>query len=306
LSFTIYELSTYIKQQSAIHGFTSCGISKVRELNEHKSNLESWLEYDFHGEMSYMERNQEKRLNPVLLVDGVKSIISFSYNYYPDVSQSSDTFQIAKYAYGDDYHNILKDKLHVILSELKKLDSTIDGRVFTDSAPILERAWAVESGLGWIGKNSLLIIPQKGSFFFLAEIIINKELEYDKPFLKKYCGTCSKCITACPTKAIIKDGVVDARKCISYLTIEKKGEVTIEELANSPYIFGCDICQDVCPWNRFSKPQNEFIINQSLSKMCKKDFDTLTKEKFTILAKNSSLKRAGFKKLTNTISVSNQ
>ena len=180
LNSSILELTQFIKQKSISLGFTSCGISPVRELSEQSKNLESWLVNNYHAEMTYMERNKEMRINSALLLDGAKSIISFTFNYFPQELQSSNTFQIAKYAYGDDYHKVLKDKLHTVLSELKAFDSSIDGRVFTDSAPILERAWAVESGLGWIGKNSLLIVPQKGSFFFLAEIILNKELEYDK------------------------------------------------------------------------------------------------------------------------------
>jgi epoxyqueuosine reductase len=301
LNKSISELTQFIKQKSILLGFTSCGISQIRELSEQSKNIESWLANNFHGEMTYMERNKEMRLNPALLVEGAKSIISFTFNYFPQELQPSNTFQIAKYAYGDDYHKVLKDKLHTILSELKALDSSIEGRVFTDSAPILERAWAVESGLGWIGKNSLLILPQKGSFFFLAEIILNKELEYDIPFTYNYCGTCTKCITACPTKAIIKNGVVDARKCISYLTIEKKGNVSASDIANTPYIFGCDICQDVCPWNRFSETQSNISLNQSLINLQKKDYSSMTEVEFEKITKNSPLKRAGYMKLKNII-----
>jgi len=296
-------ISTYIKTRATDLGFLCCGIAPVRKLLEHESSLHSWLDNKYNAEMEYMQRNQDKRLDPVLLVEGAKSVISFAINYFPDQKQNPDTYQISKYAYGKDYHTVLKDKLHVLLSELKQINSTISGRVFVDSAPVLERAWAVEAGLGWIGKNGLLIIPQKGSFFFLCEMIVNIELEYDKPFTQNFCGNCSKCIDACPKKAIVQPGVIDSCKCISYVTIEKRGAVTGDELHNSPYIFGCDICQDVCPWNRFSKPHSEayFTLNSGLQKLTKSDFENLTVDEFNVIAVESPLKRAGYDKLKNTI-----
>ena len=296
-------LTQHIKQKALSLGFSSCGFSAVRKLVEHESFLETWLEKKFQGEMSYMDRNREMRLNPSLLIDGAKTIISFTYNYYPTEFQSKESYQISKYAYGNDYHKLLKDKLHTLLHDLQQIDSTISGRAFVDSAPILERAWAVESGLGWIGKHSLLIIPQKGTYFFLCELIINKELEYDYPFKKNYCGNCTKCIDACPAKAIVQDRVIDARKCISYLTIEKKGEIEQNDYTPSPYIYGCDICQDVCPWNSFSKPQTEIEMNQTLLNLSKNDFERLSLEQFNDLTIQSTMKRVGFNKLKNSIEI---
>ena len=294
-------LTQYIKQQALLLGFTSCGISRVRALSEHTQNYETWLNQEFHADMNYLQRNKDKRINPALLVEGAKSIVSFTFNYFPQEKQASDEYKIAKYAYGKDYHILLKNKLHELLSNLQKLDPTITGRAFVDSAPVMERAWAVEAGLGWIGKNSLLIVPQKGSFFFLAELILTIDLDYDKPFSDNYCGNCTKCIDACPTKAIVKPRVIDARKCVSYLTIEKKDDLKPGDLQNSNYIFGCDVCQDVCPWNRFSKPQNEFKINQKLTHFGKTDFENLTEEQFKELAKDSPLERVGYPKLKDSI-----
>lgn len=296
-------LSKYIKTRATDLGFSSCGIALVRELSEHQRSLHSWLDKKYNAEIEYMQRNEDKRLNPVLLVDGAKSVVSFAMNYFPEQKQNPDTYQISKYAYGKDYHKVLKDKLHILLSELKQIDSSVSGRVFVDSAPVLERAWAVEAGLGWIGKNGLLIIPQKGSFFFLCEMILNVELEYDKAFSQNFCGTCRTCIDACPNMAIVESGIIDSRKCISYVTIEKKGEVFGNELHNSPYIFGCDICQDVCPWNHFSKPHTEvdFVLNSGLQKLTKSDFENLSVDDFNVIATESPLSRAGYTKLKNTI-----
>ena len=297
------QLTQFIKNRADSLGFFSCGISQVRELDEQKSTLDSWLENGYSAEMNYMQRNKEMRINPALLVDGSKSIISLTYNYFPNEQQSPENYQIAKYAYGEDYHKILKKKLHTLLKEIQELNNNIKGRAFVDSAPILERAWAVESGLGWIGKNSLLIIPKQGSYFFLCELILNIELEYDRPFTKNYCGTCTKCISACPAKAITSAATIDSRKCISYLTIEKKDTIDNDELAKSSYIFGCDVCQDVCPWNRFSKPQDEFVMNKKLRDFTKVDFETITHEKFEELTIKSPLKRIRYEKFLDTIMI---
>jgi epoxyqueuosine reductase len=306
LELTAQQLSLFIKEQSSVLGFTACGIAPVRELTESKSGFESWLSNGYQGEMSYLERNKEKRYDPSLLVEGAKSVISFAFNYFPKEQQSKETYQIAKYAYGKDYHIVLKDKLHKLLKALQEIDSSINGRAFADSAPVLERAWAVESGLGWIGKHSLLILSKAGSYFFLCELIVNVALEYDTPFLVNSCGNCTKCIDACPTKAIESKGLVNATKCISYLTIEKKGEIPKGTLDTSSFIFGCDVCQDVCPWNKFAKPHNEadFMINPTLQSMNKKEFEELTIEEFKKLAKDSPLERAGYEKIKNSISVS--
>ena len=300
------QLSLFIKQQASALGFTSCGISAVRELTEQKNGFELWLTKGYQGEMSYLERNKEKRYDPSLLVEGAKSVICLAFNYYPKEKQNSESYQIAKYAYGKDYHIVLKEKLLLLLKALQTIDPSITGRAFADSAPILERAWAVESGLGWIGKHSLLILPKAGSYFFLCELIVNVALEYDSPFALQSCGNCTKCIDACPTKAIESKGMVNATKCISYLTIEKKGELQKGALATSSFIFGCDICQDVCPWNKFAKPHSEadFMITPFLQTLSKQDFEQLSSNDFNLLAKDSPLKRAGYEKLKNNIAVS--
>lgn len=304
LENTQQQLTQFIKNRADSLGFFSCGISAVRELDEHKNTLDSWLENGYSAEMNYMQRNKEMRINPALLVEGSKSIISLTCNYFPKEQQSPENYQIAKYAYGEDYHKILKKKLHTLLKEIQNINNNIKGRAFVDSAPILERTWAVESGLGWVGKNSLLIVPKQGSYFFLCELILNIELEYDRPFTKNYCGTCTKCISACPAKAINSGANIDSRKCISYLTIEKKDTINNHELAKSPYIFGCDVCQDVCPWNRFSKPQDEFVMNKTLRDLSKVDFETITLEKFEELTIKSPLKRIRYEKFLNTIMMS--
>ena len=250
--------SKTIKKLAKKIGFSSCGISKARFLKEEEKNFEDWLSQGKQGTMSYLERNFDKRLNPKKLVPGAKSVISLTFNYFPPKKISNtNNFIISKYAYGKDYHYIIKEKLNALFSKIKEKLGNVEGRVFVDSAPIHERAWAKISGLGWIGKNSLLINKNMGSYFFLAEIVCDLDLEYDS-IVSDHCGTCSKCIDACPTNAITEAQVIDANRCISYLTIENKDDIP-KELSQSfnDYIFGCDICQDVCPWNRFSKPHNE-------------------------------------------------
>ena len=266
--------SQLIKTEAQRLGFSSCGIVKAEYLEEEASKLEYWLKNNFHGKMQYMENHFDKRLNPTKLVPGAKSIISLSYNYFPKKVQKSNTYKISKYAYGEDYHHVIKEKLYELFYFIQENIGDVQARVFTDSAPILERVWAKKSGLGWIGKHTLLIDKKKGSFFFLAEIIIDLELEYDHEFKTDHCGTCTKCIDACPTDAILPNNVLNASKCISYFTIELK-----EELPNSmkgnfeDWMFGCDICQDVCPWNRFSLPHHEpkFEPPPKLLQMSKKE-----------------------------------
>ena len=296
--------SQLVKKLAKQIGFSSCGISKARFLQEEEKNFENWLKKGYQGTMSYLEKNFDKRLDPQKLVPGAKSVISLTYNYFPQKKiLNENSFVISKYAYGKDYHFIIKDKLKALFNLLKKEIGDIEGRVFVDSAPIHERAWAKISGLGWIGKNSLLLNKKMGSYFFLAEIICDLDLEYDSS-VSDHCGTCTKCIDACPTDAITESQVLDANKCISYLTIENKNEIP-KELSKSfnNYIFGCDICQDVCPWNKFAKPHNEkeFLPKEELSKFTKKDWQELTNETFNKIFKNSAVKRTKFEGLKRNI-----
>tara|TARA_B100000085_G_C18557051_1_gene518143 strand:- start:1622 stop:2536 length:915 start_codon:yes stop_codon:yes gene_type:complete len=296
--------SQLVKKLAKQIGFSSCGISKARFLQEEEKNFENWLKKGYQGTMSYLEKNFDKRLDPQKLVPGAKSVISLTYNYFPQKKTlNENSFIISKYAYGKDYHFIIKDKLKALFNLLKKEIGNIEGRVFVDSAPIHERAWAKISGLGWIGKNSLLLNKKMGSYFFLAEIICDLDLEYDSS-VSDHCGTCTKCIDACPTDAITESQVLDANKCISYLTIENKNEIP-KELSKSfnNYIFGCDICQDVCPWNKFAKPHNEkeFLPKEELSKFTKKDWQELTNETFNKIFKNSAVKRTKFEGLKRNI-----
>lgn len=298
------KLTKFIKQRSSQEGFQFCGISKADYLEEEAPRLEKWLAQNMHGEMAYMANHFDKRLDPRKLVDGAKSVISLIYNYFPqeDLANDGDN-KIAKYAYGKDYHHVLKPKLKTILQGITDEVGDVSARVFTDSAPVHERAWAAKSGLGWIGKNSLLINRSMGSFYFLAEIIVDVELEYDGP-IKDYCGTCSACMDACPTDAIPEPYVVDGSKCISYLTIELKDQISNDFKGQfEDWIFGCDICQDVCPWNRFSKPHNEpeFKPNPKLGAMKKSDWDEMTEELFREIFKGSPMKRAKFSGLKRNI-----
>jgi epoxyqueuosine reductase len=293
-----------IKSIAASLGFSFCGISKAEFLKDEAPQLEEWLNRGYHGKMSYLENHFDKRLDPTLLVPGAKSIVSLIYNYYPekDLTKTSD-LKIAKYAYGEDYHIVVKDKLKIFLEKLREEIGEINGRAFVDSAPVMERAWAKRSGLGWIGKNSLLLNRQMGSFFFLAELIIDLELEYDAP-IKDYCGSCTACMDACPTDAIPAPYVVDGSKCISYFTIELKEEIPFDVKGKfENWIFGCDICQDVCPWNSFSKPHHEQRFNPSseLEGMTKQQWKEITEEVFQNVFKNSPVKRTKYTGLTRNI-----
>jgi len=303
----VNKLQTYsnlIKQEAKRLGFESCGIAKAKFLNEEASNLEQWLKNGYHGKMQYMENYFDKRLDPRLLVEDAKSIISLTFNYFPETSQNNSAFKIAKYAYGEDYHHVLKSKLKELTFFIEATIGEIHGRAFVDSAPVLERAWAQKAGLGWRGKHSLLIQKNKGSFFFLAELILDIELAYDTPFVTDHCGTCTKCIDACPTDAILPNNTVDGSKCISYFTIELKDEIPTSMKGKfEDWMFGCDICQDVCPWNRFSKPHTEekFNPHPDLLAFTKNDWEELTELVFKKVFKKSAVKRTKFSGLTRNI-----
>lgn len=297
--------SQLIKQKAEKFGFQSCGISKAEFLEEEAPRLETWLNKGYHGEMNYMENHFDKRLNPTLLVDGAKSVISLSYNYFPKVKiDEINNFKISKYAYGEDYHEVIKDILKNMVAELQEEIGEFGFRVFVDSAPVLEKAWARKSGLGWVGKNANLITKKHGSFYFLAEIICDLELEYDLA-VTDHCGSCRACIDACPTQAIVSDRIVDGSKCISYATIELKNE--IPDYFNgkmNDWIFGCDVCQDVCPWNRFSAPtlQEKFAPNFQKLNFRKNEWKELTQELFSEIFKKSAVKRTKFSGLMRNIS----
>jgi len=295
--------SHIIKKEAERLGFSHVGISKADFLEEEAPHLEKWLSNNMHGKMSYMENWFDKRLDPRLLVDGAKSVISLLLNYYPSHQQEKTLPQISKYAYGRDYHFVIKEKLKELLAFMQEEIGDIHGRAFVDSAPVLDRAWAKKSGLGWIGKNGNLINPKTGSFFFIAELIVDIDLEVDAP-MKDYCGTCTKCMDACPTDAILTSKVVDGSKCISYFTIELKESIPDEYKSKMEnWAFGCDICQDVCPWNRFSKPhqENSFNPTNGLLEMNKNDWEEITEDVFKEKFKESPLLRPGLEKIKNTI-----
>ncbi len=292
-----------IKSEAKRLGFLSCGISKAEFLEEQAPRLENWLNKNMHGEMAYMENHFDKRLNPTLLVPDSKSVISLLLNYFPSELQPSETYKISKYAYGTDYHFIIKDKLKQLMDFISEEIGEVHGRAFVDSAPVLDKAWAAKSGLGWIGKHSNLLTKQLGSFYFIAELIVDLDLEYDTP-VTDHCGSCTACIDACPTNAIVADRVVDGSKCISYYTIELKNEIPTSEKGKfEDWMFGCDICQDVCPWNRFSKPNNEPLFNPhpELLSMTKKDWEEITEDVFQKLFKKSAVKRTKFLGLERNI-----
>src|SRR6056297_2316448 len=294
------------KRLARSFGFNYVGISKAERLNEEAQKLEEWLNKGHHGEMSWMENHFEKRVDPRLLVPGAKSVVSLMYNYYPkETAIQSESLKIARYAYGQDYHKVLRKKLHALISAMEEVfNRPIQGRCCTDSAPVMERDWAKRSGLGWMGKNTLLIHPRVGSYFFLAELIIDLPLMADTP-ISDHCGRCRRCIDACPTDAIAEEGYqLDASKCISYLTIELKDAIPTEFKGKmEDWIFGCDICQEVCPWNRFSKPHNEpaFEPPAKLEDMSKSDWAELSQDVFQTLFKKSAVKRTKYKGLKRNI-----
>lgn len=293
-----------IKRKANELGFFYCGVSRAEFLEKEAPRLEEWLKAGKHGKMSYMEGHFDKRLDPRLLVPGAKSVISLLLNYYPEKEQRTDSLKISKYAYGQDYHHVIKNKLKELLNYLIETVGAIEGRVFVDSAPVMDKAWAERSGLGWIGKNSNLINPRSGSFFFIAELILDLELEPDGP-MKDYCGTCTRCIDACPTDAISEPYVVEGSKCISYLTIELKDKLLPGEFKDKMehWIFGCDICQDVCPWNRFSKATNVSVFqpDQRILNYSKSEWMDISEEIFNDLFKLSAIKRTKFTGLKRNI-----
>jgi epoxyqueuosine reductase len=303
---TLLNLSKHtqiIKQEAKRLGFDFCGISKADFLEEEAPKLEAWLKAGMHGKMEYMENHFDKRLNPTLLVEGAKSVVSLLYNYYPEQTQNTEAPKISKYAYGYDYHEVIKEKLNEFLNTLKEKIGDVNGRAFVDSAPVLDKAWAKKSGLGWIGKNANLINKQNGSFFFIAELIIDVDLEYDGP-IQDYCGTCTKCIDACPTEAIVEPFIVDGSKCISYLTIELKDAIPGEfKNKMDNWAFGCDVCQDVCPWNRFSTPNHETQFNNQtgLLNLSTNEWHEMTEETFNKVFKHSAVKRTKYKGLKRNL-----
>jgi epoxyqueuosine reductase len=292
-----------IKAEAKRLGFMSCGISKAEFLEEEAPRLENWLNKNMYGEMRYMENHFDKRLDPTLLVEGSKSVVSLLLNYYPSQKQTENSYKLSKYAYGTDYHFVIKDKLKLLLAYIKEEIGDVTGRAFVDSAPVLDKAWAAKSGLGWVGKHSNLLTQQVGSYYFIAELIIDLELDYDTP-VTSHCGTCTACIDACPTEAIVEPYVVDGSKCISYFTIELKDNISTEFKDKfNDWMFGCDICQDVCPWNRFSKSHNEPLFNPhpELLSMTKKDWEEITEDTFRKVFKKSAVKRTKYSGLKRNI-----
>ncbi|MCE2614070.1 tRNA epoxyqueuosine(34) reductase QueG [Flavobacteriaceae bacterium D16] len=292
-----------IKAEAKRLGFLSCGISKAEFLEEEAPRLEKWLKKGMQGEMQYMENHFDKRLDPRLLVDDAKSVISVLLNYYPEKTQDEGTYKISRYAYGQDYHHVMKTKLRQLLEYIEETIGEVSGRAFVDSAPVLDKAWAAKSGLGWIGKNSNLLTQQLGSYYFIGELILDLELEYDSA-TTDHCGSCTACLDACPTQAIVEPYVVDGSKCISYFTIELKNEIPNEVKGQfDDWIFGCDVCQEVCPWNRFSKPHQEplFQPHPELLSMTKKDWEEITEEVFRKVFKKSAVKRTKYGGLKRNI-----
>ncbi|MDB3977144.1 tRNA epoxyqueuosine(34) reductase QueG [Flavobacteriaceae bacterium] len=298
-----HQHTAFIKDQAKRLGFMSCGISKAGFLEQEAPRLEAWLNQNRHGQMHYMENHFDKRLDPTKLVEGSKSVISLLLNYYPSELQREDSYKISKYAYGTDYHFVIKDKLKELLHCIQETVGDVHGRAFVDSAPVLDKAWAAKSGLGWIGKHSNLLSKQAGSFYFIAELIVDLDLDYDTP-VTDHCGSCTACIDACPTQAIVEPYKVDGSKCISYFTIELKNEIPSSVSGQfDDWMFGCDVCQDVCPWNRFSKAHKEplFDPHPQVVSNSKKDWEEVTKEVFSEIFKKSPLKRTKFEGLRRNI-----
>jgi epoxyqueuosine reductase len=294
-----------IKQAAYQLGFDYCGIAKAQKLEEDAKRLEQWLSKGMHGQMQYMENHFDLRIDPTKLVPGAKSVITLLLNYFPAEIPKNTTYKISKYAYGKDYHEIIRGKLKILLQQIKENIGDINGRGFVDSAPVLERAWAQKTGLGWIGKNGNIINKKNGSFFFIATLIIDVELVYDDPYAKDYCGTCTKCIEACPTQAILPDKAIDGSKCISYFTIELKDSLIPDKMKNQfdNWMFGCDTCQDVCPWNRFASitKENNFNVLTEILNFSNSDWEELTEESFKIIFKDSPLKRSKFEGIKRNI-----
>lgn len=288
-----------IKQFARNLGFQHCGIARAVKLDADARRLENWLQKGFQGSMSYMENHFDLRIDPTKLVPGARSVITLLLNYYPEERQSENAPKIARYAFGKDYHEVIRAKLHALLSLVREHIGEVNGRGFVDSAPVLERAWAVRSGLGWVGKNGNLLHKKAGSYFFIATLITDLELEYDDPFVNDYCGTCTKCIDACPTEAILPNKVVDGSRCISYFTIELKEQLIPDSMSGKfdNWMFGCDTCQEVCPWNRFSQPHQELAFQPipQILNLSKKEWEEMTEEQFRNIFRHSPLSRSKYK-----------
>lgn len=292
-----------LKAEAQRLGFLACGISRADFLEQEAPRLEAWLNNGYHGQMQYMENHFDKRLDPRLLVDGAKSVVSLLLNYYPEQTQNPDSYKLSKYAYGQDYHQVIKSKLQQLMQFIETEIGEVSGRVFVDSAPVLDKAWAAKSGLGWIGKNANLLTKGTGSFYFIAELILDIDLQPDGP-TTDHCGSCTACLDACPTQAIVAPYTVDGSKCISYFTIELKENLPTDFRGKfDDWMFGCDVCQDVCPWNRFAKPHStpEFTPHPDLLSLTKSDWQELTQEVFQNLFKGSAVKRTKFSGLQRNI-----
>ena len=303
MNIQISKNTAIIKRIASELGFQFCGISKAGFLESEAKNLENWLKNGFHGKMKYMENHFDKRLDPTLLVEDSKSVVSLLLNYFPAEKQKSNTFKISKYAYGQDYHAVIKDKLSRFYESIQIEIGEVLGRSFVDSAPVMDKVWAQKSGVGWMGKNGNIIHPKRGSFFFIAELILDLELDYDGP-IKDFCGSCTKCMDACPTNALDQAYVVDGSKCISYLTIELKESIPTDFKGKfEDWIFGCDICQDVCPWNRFALPHTEsaFENSSSMLQLTKNDWTDISQEVFNKVFHKSAVKRTKFEGLVRNI-----
>ena len=300
----------FIKLLAAKLGFNYCGIAKAQLLSEDARRLESWLNKGMHGKMQYMENNFDLRIDPTKLVPGAKSVITLLLNYYPAQQQNEAAPKIARYAFGNDYHEVIRAKLNELLHEMKATIGEINGRGFVDSAPVMERSWAQKTGLGWIGKNGNLINKQSGSYFFIATLIVDLELQLDNEYVKDYCSTCTQCIDSCPTDAILPDKVVDGSKCISYFTIELKDALIPDAMKSKfdNWMFGCDVCQEVCPWNRFSKPTSEINFSPlpAILNFTTSDWEDLTEESFKLIFKNSPLKRSKFQGIKRNLHFTGQ
>ena len=294
----VHKHTGIVKTIAAGLGFDYCGIAKARLLDDDARRLENWLSKGMHGNMQYMENHFDLRIDPCKLVPGAKSVITLLLNYFPSQQQSAQAPKISKYAYGNDYHEVIRSKLKLFMQQIKEQVGEVNGRGFADSAPVLERTWAQKSGIGWIGKNGNLINKNSGSFFFIATLIVDLELNYDDEFVKDYCGTCTRCIDACPTDAILPDKVIDGSNCISYFTIELKDALIPGEMKGKfdNWMFGCDVCQDVCPWNRFSRSSTESSFNPypEILNFTKNDWEELMEESFKVIFKDSPIKRTKF------------
>jgi epoxyqueuosine reductase len=300
-SFHTQQIKTFTREL----GFDFCGIARAQQLEDDARRLEQWLNKGLHGNMQYMENYFDLRIDPTKLVPGAQSVITLLLNYFPQQTQQTNTPHISKYAFGNDYHEVIKQKLHTLLALINEHIGEVHGRGFVDSAPVLERSWAKRSGLGWIGKNGNLINKQQGSFFFIATLIVDLQLEYDDPLAKDYCGSCTKCIDACPTGAITEGKVINGSQCISYYTIELKDLLLPDDKKGqfADWMFGCDVCQDVCPWNRFAKPTREtgFTPIPEILNFTTKEWESLSEEAFKKIFRHSPLKRAKFQGIQRNV-----